>query len=110
VEIAVSIHAGPAVVGEVGSSDPPAVIAIGEAVDGANELRKAAATHRKPFAISQSLYAAAGIEPAPQDRVLLQSARPTPIAAYLTASAPALPSSSRPDGERRTALQRLWTQ
>ena len=28
VEIAVSIHAGPAVVGEVGSSDPPAVMAI----------------------------------------------------------------------------------
>jgi adenylate cyclase len=111
VEIAVSIHAGPAVVGEVGSSDPPAVMAIGEAVDVANELRKAAASHRKPFAISEPVYAAAGLHPALQeDEVVLRSARSAaPIAASLTASAPALPPSSRPGRERRAALQRLWT-
>jgi hypothetical protein len=33
VKIAVSIHAGRAVVGEVGSSEPPIVMAIGDAVD-----------------------------------------------------------------------------
>lgn len=109
VEIAVSIHAGPAVVGEVGSSDPPAMMAIGEAVDVANELRKAAAAHRKPFAISEAVYAAAGLEPAAQDKVMLRPARSAPIAAALTASAPALPPSSRPGVERRAALQRLWT-
>lgn len=110
VEIAVSIHAGPAVVGEVGSSDPPVVMAIGEAVDGANELRKSAVMHRKPFAISEPVYASAGLQPPLQDKAVLQSARSAPIAAYLTASAPALPPSSRLDGERRAALQRLWTQ
>jgi adenylate cyclase len=109
VEIAVSVHAGAAVVGEVGSSDPPAMMAIGEAVDVANELRKAAAAHRKPFAISEAVYAAAGLEPAAQDKVVLRPARSAPIAASLTASAPALPESPRPGVERRAALQRLWT-
>jgi adenylate cyclase len=110
VEVAVSIHAGPAVVGEIGSSDPPAVMAIGEAVDGANELRKAAAERRKPFAISEPVYAAAGVEPAPQDKVLLQPTRSaSPLVAYLTGSAPPLPPSSRPAAERGAALQRLWS-
>ena len=60
VTLAVSIHLGRAVVGEVGASDPPTVIAIGEAVDAANELRKAAAARGAAFAISQAVYAAAG--------------------------------------------------
>jgi hypothetical protein len=85
------------------------MMAIGEAVDVANELRKAAAAHRKPFAISEAVYAAAGLEPAAQDKVVLRPARSAPIAASLTASAPALPESPRPGVERRAALQRLWT-
>jgi adenylate cyclase len=111
VQIAVSIHAGRAVVGEVGSSDPPAVMAIGEAVDAANELRKAAAAHGKPFAISEAVYAAADLQPTAHDQIVLQSpSSDEPIAASLSASAPALPPSSRLTGERRAALQRLWTQ
>jgi hypothetical protein len=35
VTLAVSVHVGRAVVGGVGASDPPTVIAIGEAVDAA---------------------------------------------------------------------------
>jgi adenylate cyclase len=111
VEITVSIHAGPAVVGEIGSSDPPAMMAIGEAMDVANELRKAAAARRKPFAISQPVYAAAGLEGAAQDQVMLSSPRSAaPVAAFLSASAPVLPPSSGPLAERRAALQRLWGQ
>lgn len=110
VEIAVSIHAGRAVIGEVGSSDPPAVMAIGEAVDVANELRKAAAAHGKRFVISEAVYAAADLQPVPQDKIVLQSpGSDEPIAASLSDSAPALPPSSRLAGERRAALQRLWT-
>src|SRR5262249_26089947 len=52
-EIAVSIHAGRAVVGEVGSTDPPTVMAVGEAVEVTNELRKAAAARGSMFAISE---------------------------------------------------------
>ena len=111
VEITVSIHAGPAVVGEIGSSDPPAMMAIGEAMDVANELRKAAAARRKPFAISQPVYAAAGLEGAAQDQVMLSSPRSAaPVAAFLSASAPVLPPSSGPLAERRAAPQRLWGQ
>ena len=62
VRIAVAIHAGRAVIGEIGASDPPAVMAIGEAMDVANELREAAAASGKPFAISQPVYAAAGLD------------------------------------------------
>jgi adenylate cyclase len=109
VEITVSIHAGPAVVGEIGSSDPPTMMAIGEAMDVANELRKVAAARRTPFAISQPVYAAAGLEGAAQDQVMLSSRRSAaPVAAFLSASAPVLPPSSGPLAERRAALQRLW--
>ena len=38
-------------------------MAIGEALDGANELRKAAAAHDLPFAISEQVYQAVGEVP-----------------------------------------------
>jgi hypothetical protein len=85
------------------------MMAIGEAMDVANELRKAAATQHKPFAISQPVYAAAGLEGAATDQVMLRSPRSAaPIAAFLAASVPVLPQSSGPLAERRAALQRLW--
>ena len=60
-----SIHTGRAAIGEIGSSDPPMLMAIGEAVDGANELRKAAADADKAFAISEKVYADAGLRCCP---------------------------------------------
>ncbi|MSP47669.1 MAG: 2Fe-2S iron-sulfur cluster binding domain-containing protein, partial [Xanthobacteraceae bacterium] len=63
VKIAVSIHAGRAAVGEIGSSDPPVLMAVGEAIDGAQELRKAAAARDKAFAISEKVYADADLVP-----------------------------------------------
>ena len=65
VKIAVSIHAGQAAIGEIGSSDPPMLMAVGEAIDGANELRKAAAERDKAFAISEKVYAEAGLAAGP---------------------------------------------
>ena len=47
VRVAVSIHAGRAAVGEIGQSDPPTVMAVGEAMDVVQELRKAVAEQRQ---------------------------------------------------------------
>src|SRR5215510_9164681 len=110
VEITVSIHAGPAVVGEIGSSDPPTMMAIGEAMDVANELRKVAAARRKPFAISQPVYAAAGLEGAAQDQVMLSSPHSAArVVVFLSTSASVLTPPSRALAEHRAALQRLWS-
>ena len=98
-------------VGEVGAFDPPAVIAIGEAVDATNELRKAAATHDAAFAISQAVYAAAGVDPPAGDEITVAS--PTAkvvIPVILSAAAPALPAAAAPGLAPRAALQRRWGQ
>ena len=109
VSIAVSLHAGRAVVGEIASSDPPAVMALGEAMDEANELRKAAAARGKAFAISQPVYAAAGLVADGEDKVVLRSAgTEAPIAACLSASAPLPPPAPTAQGRGRATLQRLW--
>jgi adenylate cyclase len=108
VKIAVSIHAGRAAIGEVGSSEPPMLLAIGEAVDGANELRTAAAARDKAFAISEKVYADAGLAPVQQDSVTVG---PAPgISIYLSDAAPIPSPSWTLHGElgRRAMLRRLW--
>jgi adenylate cyclase len=107
--IAVSIHAGRAAVGEVGSTDPPAVMAVGAAVDVANELRKAAAAHEKLFAISEAVTTAAGVGPAIGETIAL----PGPgsgmfIKATLSSASPIPAPSMTKLEERRSALSRLW--
>jgi len=113
VKTAVSIHAGRAVVGEINSSDPPAVMAIGEAMTLANELRKLAIDRGKSFAISEPVYTAAGLGPVTEDKVLLRpSGADAPVVVGLSMSAPDLPAAwTRPHRmqARRVALQRLWT-
>ncbi len=104
--IAVSIHAGRAVVGEVGSTDPPTVMAVGEAMEVANELRKAVAARGKSFAISEPVTTAAGVDPAAGEKVMLQSPGAA-VAAWLSASAPITPPPSRL--AERAALPRLWS-
>jgi len=89
-KIAVSVHAGRAAVGEIGSSDPPAMMAIGEAIDVANELRKAAIAHGVLFAISEPVYTAAGLVPNCEKKITMPSpSREQPIAVCLSASAAA---------------------
>jgi adenylate cyclase len=87
IKIGVSIHAGRAAVSEIGSCDPPAMIALGEAIDAANELRKIAATRNRSFAISQPVYTAADIEPVYQEKVTL-AAPDAEIVAFLSDAAP----------------------
>jgi adenylate cyclase len=90
-KIAVSVHASRAAVGEIGSSDPPAMMAIGEAIDVANELRKAAVAHGVPFAISEPVYTAAGLVANCEKKITVPSpGREMPIAVCLSASAAAL--------------------
>jgi adenylate cyclase len=90
-KIAVSVHAGRAAVGEIGSSDPPAMMAIGEAIDVANELRKATAALGASFAISEPVYTAAGIVPNCEKKIAVTSpGREMSITVCLTASAAAL--------------------
>jgi adenylate cyclase len=110
--VVVTIHTGRAAVGEIGASDPPTVIAIGEAVDVANELRKAAAAQGKQFAISESVYTAAGLDLPAQDQITLHvPGLDAPVVASVSATGPALPASWKPIGapSRRAALQRLWS-
>jgi adenylate cyclase len=111
-KIAVSIHAGRAVVGEVGASEPPVVMAVGQLMDVANELRKSAAAHGKPFAISQPVYAAAGVAPALDETTALgSSGSAARIRVRMSASPPARPAAPALPGNRswRTAWRRLRT-
>ena len=111
VKIAVSIHAGRAAVGEIGSSDPPTIVAVGEAIEAANDLRQAAAGRDKPFAISEPVYARAGLDPAARDAIALRPAgSEASITAYLSDAAP-IPSPSwtlHGEQNRRAKLRRLW--
>jgi adenylate cyclase len=110
-KISVSIHAGHAAIGEIGSSDPPIVLAIGDAIEVTNELRRAGAAHDKPFAISERVYREAGLSPVGQDQVALRvSGSDDQIAAFLSDVAPVPSPSWTLHGEqsRRAALRRLW--
>jgi adenylate cyclase len=111
VKIAVSVHAGHAAIGEIGSSEPPMVMAVGEVVEGANELRKAAAGRDKPFAISQQVYIDAGLDPVGDDTMTIQPAgEGAPIKAFLSDTAPVPSPAWTLDGKqtRVRKLRRLW--
>jgi adenylate cyclase len=108
VKIAICIHAGPAAAGEIGSSDPPLVMAVGEAMDAVNEVRKAAAAQGKPFAITKPVYTAAGLDQSFESEIMVPGPD-APVAVSLSESAPAVPVSTTSFHERRAALRRLWT-
>jgi adenylate cyclase len=112
VKIAVTLQAGRAVVGEVGSTDPPTMMALGETMDAAHALRASAAAREAGFAISQPALAAAGIEPPAAEKVEVRAVgHDEPVVAFLSDSAPALPDSWVTLGQqrRRAVLRRLWT-
>ena len=109
INIALSLHAGRAAVGEIAVSEPPTVLAIGEAVDVANELRAAAAKRGKRFAISRPVYAAAGIEDSFHEGASIQpSGAAAAVSVSLSDVAPIPPPSPTRFRERRAALQRMW--
>jgi adenylate cyclase len=107
-KFSVSIHAGRAAVGEAGSAEAPIVLAIGEAVEVAKQLRTLAAARDKSFAISQPVYAAAGLEPVFDDSVSIGApAHPTTV--FLADAAPVPSQTWTVHGEhsRRTSLRRM---
>jgi hypothetical protein len=83
-------------------------MAIGEAIDVANDLRKAAAERGKAFAISEAVYAEAALSPVAEDKITVGSEPATTV--FLSDTAPiALPTWTL-HGEigRRAMLRRLW--
>jgi adenylate cyclase len=111
-KVAISIHVGRAAFGEVGSYDPPVPMAIGEAMDVVDNIRALAAARDKPFAISEPVYATAGLTPVFEDAVDLSSpGEGTNIRVLLSDTAPA-PNPAWVAAEERVrrarALQRLW--
>jgi adenylate cyclase len=108
-KITVAIHVGPAVVGEIGATDPPTLMAVGEAVEVANALRKAAAADGTMFAVSEQITTAAGVDMAPGHKIVLSvEEADEPIAASLSAEPPALPVAQARLREHGAMLQRLW--
>ena len=107
-KIAVSIHRGHAAIGEIGASEPPTLMAIGEAIDVANDLRKAAAERGKAFAISEAVYAEAALSPAAEDKITIGSEPATTV--FLSDAAPIPSPTWTLHGEvgRRAVLRRLW--
>src|SRR6266508_1020442 len=71
-EIAVSIHAGRVALSKIGQTTD-LIIAAGDAVDVAAEIRKTAMAGGKLYAVSGAVFAAAKVEPPPQDAVTVAS-------------------------------------
>ena len=111
-KISISIHAGRAAVGEIGSAETPMWLATGTAMDVADELRSAAARSDKPFAISEQVYRDAELIPPGEGKIMLRPAgsdQPE-VAAYLLEDAPVPSPTWTMHGElgRGTVLKRLW--
>jgi adenylate cyclase len=113
VDVSVSIHAGRAAVGEIGASDPPTVMAIGEAMDTANALRDLASRQRHPFAITEPVYTAAELDPGAQKTLALRPpGQKKDVTVFVAPTAPVLPPAWTAwieRQQRRTALLRLWS-
>jgi adenylate cyclase len=108
-KISVVVHSGHAAIGEIGSSEPPMVLAIGEAVDVANEMRKLAAERDRAFAISERVYQAAGLMPVHDDEAVLH--RPEGMTTvFLSDAAPIASPTWTLHGkiDRAALLRRLW--
>ena len=105
VKITVSIHAGQAAIAEIGSSEPPTLLAVGEAIDVINDVRKVAAERDKPFAITAKVYDDAALDATFQEKVAIETAT------VLLSDAAPIPSPTWTlHGElgRRAMLRRLW--
>jgi len=108
-KISVVVHAGHAAIGEIGSSEPPMVLAIGEAADVANQMRKLAAERDRAFAISERVYQGAGLMPVHDDEATLHGTGGK-VTVYLSDVAPIASPAWTLHGRigRTTMLRRLW--
>ena len=107
--ISVVVHSGHAAVGEIGSQEPPMVLAIGEAADVANEMRRLAAERDRAFAISEPVYQAAGLMPVHDDEATLRRPEGT-TTVFLSDAAPIASPTWTLHGKvgRAALLRRLW--
>lgn len=111
IKTTVTIHAGRAVVGEIGSSDPPRMVAVGEAMDVGNEIRKVGLAKDSRFAISEPVYAASGLAVADSQKITLSvQDSDSAVAVFLseTAPVPSPPSVLQSSNVLRTKLRRFW--
>jgi len=108
-KISVVVHSGHAAVGEIGSQEPPLVLAIGEAVDVANDMRKLAADRDRAFAISERVYLDAGLMPVHDDEATLHRPEGT-TTVFLSDVAPITSPAWTLHGkiDRTALLRRLW--
>jgi hypothetical protein len=83
-------------------------MAIGEAIDVANDVRKAAAERSKAFAISEAVYTEAAFSPVAEDQITVGSEPATTV--FLSDAAPIASPTWTLHGEvgRRAMLRRLW--
>jgi adenylate cyclase len=115
IDFTVTAHAGPAVIREIDAGPHPVVIAVGEAIEITNDLHRAAAQSgpdARPFTISETVYAAAGISAGSAEKVLCEMrASPVPLTVYRSASVPVLAAHVRAHRRRTrvSALRRLWS-
>ena len=84
------------------------LMAIGEAIDVANDLRKVAAERGKAFAISEAVYTEAALSPTTEDKITVGSEPATTV--FLSDTAPIASPTWTLHGEigRRAMLRRLW--
>jgi adenylate cyclase len=111
-DFAVTVHAGPTMIHEIGSVTAPSIMAIGEAMEATNHLRKAAVQSTaagKPFTISGAVYTKAGIDPRMADKALINvpaSTVPFPVFQSISAPVPAVHPQAHRRGMRASALRR----
>ena len=91
----VSVHAGRATIGEVGG-DEGAMMAVGDALEVAMQLRAALAAKDKSFGVSLPVVSASRLEvPSDGFEMIELKTETGSIVAYLSDSAPRLPQGSR---------------
>jgi adenylate cyclase len=105
-KIVVSIHIGRVVIGEVGG-DAGAMMAVGNALEVAMQLRAALAAKNKSFGVSLPVISASRFEVPSDDFEMIELKTETgSIVAHLSDSAPRLPQDSRATAPWRTVIDR----
>src|SRR5262245_12993865 len=104
-EIAVSIHAGRVALSKIGQLTD-LIIAAGDALKVVAEMRKLAVAGQKPYAVSAPVFAAAKVEPPPQDAATVASGDDEATVPVYFMDAVDLPSQ---DGALRSRIQRVAT-
>ena len=109
-KISVVVHAGSAAIGEIGSSEPATMLAIGEAVDVASAMRKLAAERDRAFAISERVYRDAGLMPIYDEQAALPAPGGGEVTVCLSDAAPIASPAWTLHGKlgRSAILRRLW--